>query len=156
MSANLSPSATVRVFAAEPALSPSAGLALVAAIERLFVQFVREGRCTAAGAELVHEGRFVVVAWEGPAISGCSHDKLAQVVAAHERSAQVAMLAPPPIALGTPPQLVDRAGLRALLARGTVAGHTPWWNLRVATLGEWRAQPQTLAESPFAALAVAS
>ena len=156
MIAGLPPDATVRVFSAEPALAPAAATALVAAVERLLAQFVREGRCSAAGAEVAQDGRFVVVAWDGPALSGCSHDKLGQVVALHERQASVELLAAPPIAVGHPVQVVDRPRLRALLASGALDATAPWWDVRVVTLGAWRAQPATLAESPWAALAGAA
>lgn len=142
--------ALLRVFAAEPALAPDAATALSDAVGRLFVQFIREGRCTVAEARVEQDGRFLVIAWDGPALSGCSHDKIAQVVAAHEVRHGVRLLDAPPIAVGAPPRLVDRNGLKELLAAGAATAASPWWDVRAATLGAWRAGPVPLARSPFA------
>ena len=142
--------ARVRILAADPPLAPAAGMALREAFDRLLAQFVREGRCARAATGIEGGGCFVVIAWEGPELSGCSHDKLSQVAAQHETRSGSRLLDAPPIALGEPPRLVDRAGLRALAAAGGCAADTPWWDLRSETLGAWRAGPRPLASSPFA------
>ena len=144
----------VRILAAEPALPPAAAAVLPTALDKLFAQFAREGRCSAHAVNVEQDGRFLVMAWDGPALSGCSHDKLSQVVAQHETRSGAVMLAAPPIAIGAPGAvaLVDRPGLRALLAAAMVDGATPWWDVRAATLGAWRAGPLPLAASPFARL----
>lgn len=144
--------AAIRVFAAEPALSATSAAALCSALERLLAQFMREGRCTSGQATVDADGRFVVVAWDGPALSGCSHDKLAQVVTRYASEAACAILDAPPIAIGIPPRLTDRAGLRAELAAGTAERLTPVWPRWALTLGEWQAGPVPLAASPFARL----
>jgi hypothetical protein len=148
----LAAAAQVRVFAAEPALSATSASALCTALERLLAQFVREGRCASGQATAEAGGRFVVVTWEGSALSGCSHDKLAQVVTRYASEAASAILDAPPIAIGIPPRLTDRAGLRAELAAGTAERMIPVWPRWAATLGEWQAGPVPLAESPFARL----
>lgn len=150
MAITLPDTAQLRVLAADPILVPPAAQALVHALELLFVQFVREGRCAAGAISVERDGRFAVIAWDGPALSGCSHDKIAQVAAAHEGRHGVRLLDTPPIAVGDPPRLVDRAGLKALVAAGDVSAASPWWDLRSATLGAWRKGPSTLADSPFA------
>lgn len=156
MTTGLTDGAQLRVLAADPALAPEAASTLTPALERLLAQFIREGRCTAASAAVEQDGRFLVIAWDGPALSGCSHDKIGQVVAAHEARHGVRLLDAPPIAVGSPPRLVDRPGLKALLASGDVSAGTPWWDLRAATLGAWRAGPLPFSRSPFARLAGAA
>ncbi len=151
-SPGLSPFCAVRVLAAEPGLAPEAAAALVGALDRLLVQFAREGRCTAHQVEVQQDGRFVVIAWDGGApLSGCSHDKLSQVISQHEARSGVALLSSPPIAIGAPGniRLVDRAGLRALRAAQQADGTTPVWHVRAATLAEWQAGPRPLADTAF-------
>ncbi len=154
MIVGLSPDCPVRVLAAEPPLTPEAAASLVAALERLLVQFTREGRCAAQSVEVVEGGRFLVIAWDGAALSGCSHDKLSQVIAQHELRSGSALLGSPPIAIGAPGavRLVDRPGLRAALVAGQADGATPVWDLRAATLGAWQASPRPLAETVLSRL----
>lgn len=142
------------MLAAEPPLSTDAAAALTAALERLLLQFTREGRCTAHQVAVEQDGRFLVIAWDGTVLSGCSHDKLGQVIAQHETRVGVALLASPPIAIGVSGaiRLVDRPTLRALLAARQADGATPVWDLRAATLGAWQAGPQPLASTPLARL----
>lgn len=155
MIADLSPDALVRVFAADPAMSPTASTEIAVAIGKLLAQFTREGRCTTAEVAVEGDGRFLVIGWEGPALSGCSHDKLAQVIAAHEARSGCALLAAPPIAIGEPTaiRMTDRAGLRHLLATRECDAQTPVWNLRAATVGEWRRGPLALSASTWASFA---
>ena len=155
MIADLSSDALVRVFASEPAMSPTMAHEIAAAIGKLLVQFNREGRCATTAAAVEGHCRFLVIAWEGPPLSGCSHDKIAQVIATHEARSGCALLTAPPIAIGegTAVCLTDRAGLRRLLATAACDGDTPVWNLRAAHLGAWRMGPVPLRSSPWASLA---
>lgn len=154
MSVTLPASSLIRVLAAEPALTVDSAAPLVEALNRLLVQFVREGRCAQALATAEEAGRFIIIAWDGPPLSGCSHDKLNQVVAVHEVRAGVRMLDAPPLAIGAPGavRLTDRAGLRVELQAGRSSATTPVWDLRAATLADWQRGPQPLAVSPFARL----
>ncbi len=152
-----SETALVRIFAAEPPLPAVAQSALVTAVEKLLAHFVREGRCTSAEVTAQENGRFLVIAWEGPPLSGCSHDKIAQVIAAHESTSGCALLNPPPIAIGAAGnvRLTDRAGVRALLATGAADTATVVWDVRAGQLADWKRGPQLLRESRLASLMVA-
>ena len=154
---HLNASAAVRIFAAEPALSDAGAQSLVEALQRLLVQFVREGRCTDHHVEAQQGGRFVMIAWEGPPLSGCSHDKIGQVIAQHEIRNSVSLIDSPPIALGLKNgiRLVDRAGLRSLLATQQAHGATPVWNVQALTVGAWQAGPLPLVETHLARLLTA-
>lgn len=154
MIAALSSVALVRVLASEPAMPPAIASEVTAAIDKLFMQFIREGRCTNAAATTEADGRFLVIAWEGPPLSGCSHDKIAQVIAAYEARCGCSLLAAPPIAIGEPAavRLTDRAGLRRMLASGACDAQTPVWELRAMTLGTWRSGPVMLGSSVWASL----
>ena len=145
--AAMTENARVRVFAAEPALPATAASQVVVAVEKLLRQFEREGRCVHAAAWTEQEGRFILIAWEGPELSGCSHDKLAQVLQAAERIHGVDILGSPPIALERPPRLLTRGGLRAALAAEDLSPETCWWPLRAETLEAWRKGPATLRDS---------
>ena len=135
-------------------MPPVVASEMVAAIEKLLTQFTREGRCTIAAASTEADGRFLVIAWEGPPLSGCSHDKIAQVIAAYEVRSGCALLSAPPIAIGEPAavRVTDRTGLRTLLATHACDAATPVWNLRAASLGEWRSGPVALQVSSWASL----
>ena len=139
-------------------MSPITATEIAAAIGKLLAQFTREDRCTTAAAAVEGDGRFLVIAWEGPPLSGCSHDKIAQVITAHEARSGCALLAAPPIAIGAGAavRLTDRAGLRHLLETAACDARTPVWNLRAATVGEWRKGPEPLSASLWAFLASAS
>ena len=143
----MSENAQLRIFAAEPALPAAAAGQVITAVEKLFRQFEREGRCAGGSAWTEQGGRFVLIAWDGPALSGCSHDKVAQVLQAAERAHGVDILASPPIAVDQPPRLLTRGGVRAGLEAGTLTPDTCWWPLRTATMGEWRKGPSTLRAS---------
>ncbi len=128
--------APVRILTCEPPLAE--GPALEAALGKLLAQFVREGRCAAGEATVAAGGRAIVIAWDGPALSGCSHDKINGVVTAFA-----------PQALVSPPILVEgacclRGDLKRRVAAGEVTATTPWWDVRVTTLGAWQQQPQPL------------
>ena len=147
MSAILSEDAHLRVFAAEPPLPATTAKLVSAALAKLLRQFEREGRCTQGAVWTEQEGRFVLLAWEGPHLSGCSHDKVAQVVQAAERAHGIDMLASLPIAVDQPPRLLTRAGVRAGLESGVLTSESRWWPLRAETVGEWRKGPFTLRDS---------
>ena len=144
MATTVPETAQLRVFAVEPPLSAAAAKSVTAAADKLLRQFEREGRCALACAWTEQEGRFVLVAWDGPALSGCSHDKLAQVLQLAERAHQVAILASPPIAVDQPPRLLMRSAVRAELTAGKLTWESAWWPLRAATLAEWRKGPSTV------------
>ncbi len=134
--------ATVRLVPATPALDAETGAALVAAIGKLFTQFVHEDRCRAGGAVVLADGAALAIVWDGPALSGCSHDKLNGILAHHERDGR-RMLTAPPIVLLDPPRSLDRAGLRAAVAAGTAGPGTPMLDLTVTTVGAWRSGGRT-------------
>ena len=150
----MSDDAAVRIFAAEPILPAEVAEAAAAAISKLMQQFIREGRCQAAATAVAEDGRWLVVAWEGPPLSGCSHDKIAQVIATYETRSGCTLLASPPIAVGASGavRLTNRSGLRQWLAAGACTAETPVWNRQVTTLGAWRNEPRPLASSVLATL----
>ena len=129
--------ASVRILTCEPPLADPGPV--VAALEKLFVQFQREGRCEAHEIRGDAGGRALVIAWTGAAtLSGCSHDKINAVVTAFA-----------PQALSSPPILIEGAcvmkrELTQRIAAGTCPDTTPWWDVRVTTLGAWRAMPVPL------------
>lgn len=137
---DLGDDALVRLLAADPPLSADASAALVGALDKLMAQFARDGRLTRWAVATDAGGAALVIAWEGPAISGCSHDKLAQVLAKHEESSGSRMLAAPPILLeiAGQPRAIDRATLKTLVASGQAGPTSTHWDLRVGTLGDWR------------------
>ncbi len=133
--------ADCRIVASDPPLPPDAAAALAAAIAKLFAQFAREGRCRAHACASVLDGAAVVIAWQGDAaLSGCSHDKLAKLLAAHERDGR-RLLAPPPLSVidraGTV-RCLDRAGVRAGLVAGMLDGECQVIDRAVVRLGDWR------------------
>lgn len=132
--------ALVRLLAADPPLSAEASTALLSALDKLMAQFARDGRLTRWAVATDAGGAALIIAWEGDAISGCSHDKLAQVLAKHEESSGCRMLTAPPILIEITgrPQAVDRATLKKLAAAGQAGPASTHWDLRVGTLGEWR------------------
>lgn len=137
---DLDDAALVRLLAVDPPLGADASAALTGALDKLLAQFAREGRLTRWAVAAEAGGAALVIAWEGPAISGCSHDKLAQVLARHEESSGSRLLDAPPILLEVDgrPRAVDRATLKALVAAGRAGPTSTHWDLRVGTLGAWR------------------
>jgi hypothetical protein len=124
-----------------PPLAADAATALVQAIDKLFAQFAREDRVSAHAVEVLADGAVLAVAFvDGTPLSGCSHDKLAQVLAAHEMRTGTKLLDAPPILIEVDgkPTSVDRSGLKALVVAGRVTGDTTHWDLRVDTVGAWR------------------
>ena len=129
--------AHVRVLTSEPPVAEPTSL--IAALDKLFAQFVREDRCSAWTVTVEVGGRAVVLAWEGAPLSGCSHDKINGVVGAFA-----------PQALNSPPILIEgaclmRGDLKRRMSAGEVSSTTPWWDVRVTTVADWRKQPQDLA-----------
>ena len=138
---DLPPSAHLVLRPIHPPLAPEAASALVQSIDKLFAQFTREDRISANAVEVLADGAVLAVAFvDDTPLSGCSHDKLAQVLAAHETRTGSTLLAAPPIMIEIDgrPTCVDRGGLRALIAAGRAGPETLHWDLRVDTLGAWR------------------
>lgn len=139
--AELSDRARLRLLPADPPLTGDSSAALLAAIDKLCAQFVREGRLTHWAAEFLGEGAVVALAYEATdPLSGCSHDKLAQILTLHEERSGSRLLAPPPIVVEVAghPRCTDRAGLRTLVAQGEVTLDSVHWDVRCDTLGAWR------------------
>ena len=130
----------LRVVTSFPLLSYGAADALVAALEKLFVQFQAEGRCADYGLEVAGDGAFVLMAWVGPVLSGCSHDKIGKVLALHEGRSSVRLLAPPPIVaeVDGKPAHFTHATFKAAAVEGSIAEETPMWDTLADTLGAWR------------------
>lgn len=151
---DLPPNARLVLRPIHPPLTPDAAAALVQAIDKLFAQFTREDRVSAHAVEVLANGAVLAVAFvDDTPLSGCSHDKLAQVLAAHEARTGAKVLDAPPIMVevdGTP-TCVDRAGLKALVAAGRVSADTTHWDLRVDTIGAWRERGRVPARSSWLA-----
>jgi hypothetical protein len=140
--AELSDTARLRLVPAHPALSDEHGAALLAALDKLCAQFAHEDRLTRWAVELLGDGAVVAFAYEAAdVLSGCSHDKLAQILALHEERSGSHLLAAPPIVveIAGQPRCTDRAGLRAAVADGSVTLDSVHWDVRLDTLGAWRA-----------------
>ena len=123
-----------------PPITADAAAALVQAIDKLFHQFTCENRVSAHAAEVLADGAVLAVAFVDDApLSGCSHDKLGQILAAYEVRTGSRLLDAPPIMIEVngQPTCVDRAGLRALIAAGHVGPPSIHWDLRLKTIGEW-------------------
>lgn len=140
----LADDARCRIVLLHPPLDGDAGERLATACVKLFAQFIREGRCDAATAEIEHGGAALVLAWS-PAVplSGCSHDKINALLAAHGRDP-----VPPPccVRLSDGWRCLDRAGLRA-----QAAADTPLLDHRLERLGDWRAHGLTTVGASWAA-----
>lgn len=150
--AELPDHARLTLLPAAPPLDDAAAQALGAAIDKLFAQFAREGRCAGWAVEALGGGAVLAIAYVGAEpLSGCSHDKLAQLLATHEQRGGRALLAAPPLVVEVDgaPLATDRAGLRALVAAGRVGLDTIHWDLRVATLGEWRGRGRVPASASW-------
>lgn len=153
--ADLPDDAQVRVIASDPVFTSALGAELAAAIDKLFVQFQREGRVVAWASEVQAGGAVLVLAWTDQPISGCSHDKLGGVLEAFAAKSQRRLLDAPPIVIATRSgvRCTDRAGLRGLLAAGEVDGTSAVWLRSVTTLGEWRRDGgRSLMDGPLATL----
>jgi hypothetical protein len=154
--ADLPDQARLRLLPVDPPLDQAAGTALCAAIDKLMRQFAREGRCERWAAEVLGGGAVLAIATLGQEeLSGCSQDKLSQLLAHQERSGERRIIAAPPIVveIDGSPRCLDRRELRARAARGEVTAASVHWDVRVPTLGDWRrAGRQPLGASWLAAL----
>lgn len=140
--ATLPDDAVVRIWPCLPAVTPDVAAAACAAIDKLLLQFVREGAVAAAGSGWMHDYRALVVAWQAPGapLSGCRQDKLSKVLAhVSEVLGRDVRDAPPfVVAVGDQPTALDHAAFRAGVAEGVVTETTLAWNLQAADLGTWR------------------
>lgn len=151
---DLPPSARLVLRPIHPPLAPDAAAALVQAIDKLFAQFTREDRVSTHAVEVLADGAVLAVAFvDGTPLSGCSHDKLAQVLKAHEERTGAKLLDAPPIMVEVDgkPTSVDRAGLKALVAAGRVTRDSTHWDLRVDTIGAWQERGRVPAHTSWLA-----
>jgi hypothetical protein len=139
--ASLPDDARVRVLTCDPALIGMPAESLVAALGKLFEQFIREDRCTEYAVAIEAAGRALTIAWRGPPLSGCSHDKISQLLASHEARSGCALLTAPPLLVEVAgrPQPMLRGELRRLYATGEITDASRTWEIRAETLGVWRA-----------------
>lgn len=124
-----------------PPLTPESANSLIQAIDKLFAQFTREDRISTHAAEVLADGAVLAVAFvDDTPLSGCSHDKLGQVLVAHETRTGSKLLDAPPIMVEVDgrPTCVDRVGLKTLVAAGRVDANTMHWDLRADSIGAWR------------------
>jgi hypothetical protein len=150
--------AHLRLSAIAPPLDEYAGASLLAALGKLFAQFEREGRISAHAMELLGGGTVLALAWEGrEPLSGCSHDKVAQVLKAHQERSGSALLDAPPIVVEVDgvPRAVARPGLRALVAAGAIGPDSWHWDLRCDSVGAWRERGRRAARETWLAPLVA-
>lgn len=151
--ADLPADARIRLTSIAPALSDEQATQLLTAIEKLFQQFLREDRIRHFAAEVLGQGHVLAVSWvnaNGP-LSGCSHDKLGQVLQAHQTRSGCRLLDAPPIVVTATDGLhcVDRAMLKTLVANGAVTPDSIHWDLRVETLEAWRTAGQQPARNTW-------
>ncbi len=140
----LNDDARCRIVLLNPAVDPAAAERLRTACDKLFAQFIHEGRCDAAEVAIEHDGAALVLAWS-PAVtlSGCSHDKIHGILAAYGRDP-----VPPPfcVRLAAGWACLDRAGLRA-----KAGADTPMLDHRLERLGDWRTRGLTTVAASWAA-----
>lgn len=127
--------APVLIRACAPGLDASGGAALWAGLDKLFRVFSGEGRCSAWAGESAAAGWVVVLGWDGPPLSGCSHDRLARLLAVHQQRHGNDLLTAPPLVAQVDGawRAMSRAELRL---HGTNA--TPMIDHRAETVGAWR------------------
>ncbi|MDA3960087.1 MAG: hypothetical protein PF961_04815 [Planctomycetota bacterium] len=151
--------ALLRVVPCHPALNDEAATAASGAITKLLTQFVREGAVQAAGCEAVHNGGFLLIAWqptETP-LSGCRQDKLSKVLQDHEQRSGSSLLCPPPIILDQAgdPRCGTQGSLRSQVAVGAVSPDSLAYDHLVKQVGEWRrGMPRPIRDIPWLAKAV--
>ncbi len=157
--ADLADDAHIQLVPCDPPLGHADAIALSGAGDKLFAQFAREGRVAAWAIEAQVDGAVLAIAWQGDEdLSGCSRDKIARLLLAHEQRDGRRLLSAPPIVVAgrAGARCVDRAGLRALAARGEVDAGSVVYDLRAATLGAWRrASAIPIAQSAFAGVLAA-
>ncbi len=140
--ADLPADARIRLTSITPALSAEQTTQLLTALDKLFQQFVREDRIHQFATEVLGQGQVLALGWvnaNGP-LSGCSHDKIGQILLTHETRSGCRLLDAPPIVVAATDGLhcVDRAMLKVLVAHGVVTPESIHWDLRVETLEAWR------------------
>ena len=158
MLSELPPSARLVLRPIYPPLTPEAAAALVQAIDKLFAQFIREDRISAHAVEILADGAVLAVAFtDDTPLSGCSHDKLGQILATHEARTGSKLLDAPPIMVEVDgkPTCVDRVGLKALVAANRVDANSIHWDLRNDTVGAWRQQGRRPARDTWLAPLIA-
>lgn len=127
--------APVLVRVCAPGLEAAGAAALWTGLDKLFRIFCDEGRCSAWAGESAAAGSVVVLGWDGPPLSGCSHDRLARLLAVHQQRHGNDLLNPPPLVAQ-----VDgawRAMTRAELRQNSTDA-TPVVDVRVETVAAWR------------------
>jgi len=137
--------ARCRIVLSDPALPDDQ---LASALDKLFTQFAREQRCDAWSCTRELDGAVLVLAWTPDvSLSGCSHDKINGVLAAHERGFH-RLLAPPPLCIQIEGRwrCVDRRELRRL-----ATGTTGLIDHRIEQLGAWRSRGVTTVGASWAA-----
>jgi hypothetical protein len=138
--ADLPDTAFLRIIPSEPALDQDQGDALMSALDKLFVQFAKEGRIDTWAIEKDPEGPFLLAAWCSADLSGCSKDKIAQVLALHEERTGAALLAPPPLAVldGAVTRFFGHKTFAEAVRSGSISSDTLAWDTLAADLGAWR------------------
>jgi hypothetical protein len=135
-----------RILTPHPATDPAE---LLAGLDKLFAQFVREDRLQAWACTAEHAGAALVLAWSpGRPLSGCSHDRINRLLVHHEERTGSLLLAPPPICIQVDGawRCVDRQGLRAV-----ADASTPLLDSRLERLGDWRARGLSTVGASWAA-----
>lgn len=149
----LSDSALVRVLPWHPVLDAAAAAAVMTATTKLLAQFLREGRLHGSAVATVADGAALVVAWEGPPLSGCSHDKLNALAAHHQGARRCLDLPPISLHCGDGWRCGTRADLRAWIAAGEADATSIYLDRTVTDLGTWRTRGLVpLSQSPLARL----
>ncbi len=131
--------ANLRIIAAWPGLSSADGAHVIQALKKLFLQFNREGRCQESAYAIVADGHGVVIAWNGPLLSGCSHDKINGIMRHYETAGRSLLLAPPITVKGHDGWLCGtRREVQAWIAAGQVDGASLYLHRAVTDVGAWR------------------
>ena len=130
----------LRIVPVFPALSPESAGGLLGSLEKLFVQFQAEGRCEAFALDMQGNGSLCLLSWLGPALSGCSHDKIGKELALFEERLSVQMLAPPPILADLDGKVTyyTHKSFKSAVVAGVITADTLMWDSLAQTLGAWR------------------
>ena len=94
--------AWLRILPSSSALSDQERDFLMNAWAKLSKQFAQEGRLSAASFGVFANGHIAILAWEGPKLSGCSHDKIHGLCRALSLQGGPDLLNQPPIFLDAP------------------------------------------------------
>ncbi|TVR42519.1 MAG: hypothetical protein EA402_11560 [Planctomycetota bacterium] len=132
--------AALRVVPACPALDAAAAADASAAMVKLFSQFQREGRCQSAAIEVLGDGHLLLLAWLGPALSGCSHDKINHLLQHLGQRHGRRLLDAPPLVVEVEGviQHLSHAEFKDLVRQGRLGSHDYAWDSMASTLGDWR------------------